>query len=114
MLASGGHEVTLAANGSEGILAYRRHPPDVVITDLVMPDKEGFETIADLRREHPGARIVAMSGGGRISGSSYLATARLLGVGALLPKPFDTRTLLAAVDGATKASEPDGNETPKG
>jgi CheY-like chemotaxis protein len=111
MLESAGHEVVLAANGREGLEAHRRHGPDVVVTDLFMPDKEGIETIAELQRDCPGARIIAMSGGGRSANSArYLSMATTLGVGAVLSKPFDSRTLLAAVDRLLAA--PDAEQTP--
>ena len=60
-----GHEVEEASNGVEGMNVYRAKPADLIITDLVMPDQEGLETIMQLRREYTDARIVAISGGGR-------------------------------------------------
>jgi CheY-like chemotaxis protein len=111
ILEAAGHHVTLAANGLEGIEAYRQHLPDVVLTDLVMPEKEGIETIAELKRECPGVRIIAMSGGGRPgSGAGYLSAATAMGVGAVLCKPFASTTLLAAIDRLLAA--PDASETP--
>ena len=58
-----GDTVTCASNGVEGIKEYRSHPADLIILDILMPEKEGLETILDLRREFPQVKIIAMSGG---------------------------------------------------
>ena len=58
-----GDTVTCATNGVEGIKEYRSHPADLIILDILMPEKEGLETILDLRREFPQVKIIAMSGG---------------------------------------------------
>jgi CheY-like chemotaxis protein len=109
MLEAAGHRVTLAENGAQGILACRRDRPDVVVTDLFMPDKEGIETIVDLERDFPGIHIIAMSGGGRSGDSTrYLSMASTLGVGAVLTKPFGAATLLVTVDRLLSAH--DANE----
>ena len=93
-----GYQVVDAPDGGEGLKQYRENPTDLVITDLIMPGKEGIETIRDLRREFPHVKIIAVSGGGRIGPDSYLKMAK--GVGALrtLSKPFDRMTLLKAVE----------------
>lgn len=92
-----GYRVVDALDGAKGIQRYRESPTDLVITDLIMPGKEGIETIRDLRREFPHVKIIAVSGGGRIGPESYLNMAK--GVGALrtLCKPFDRMTLLTAI-----------------
>jgi DNA-binding NarL/FixJ family response regulator len=72
----------------------RAEPVDLVITDLVMPEQEGIETIRALRKEAPGVRIVAMSGA---FGGQYLKTAQLLGADAVLAKPVGSELLLAKV-----------------
>lgn len=92
-----GYEVDAAANGEEALTRFERRPADLVLTDLVMPEKEGLETIVALRRIWASPRIIAMSGGGRGSPEEYLGAARVLGVSATLEKPFATRDLLAAV-----------------
>ncbi len=93
-----GYRVVDAPDGSSGIRRYQESPTDLVITDLIMPGKEGIETIRDLRREFPHVKIIAVSGGGRIGPDSYLKMAK--GVGALrtLSKPFDRLALLKAVE----------------
>ena len=62
MLEHAGHEVVEARNGREGEAAYDRAPADLVITDILMPEQEGIETIINLRRRHPAVRLLAMSG----------------------------------------------------
>jgi DNA-binding NtrC family response regulator len=72
----------------------------LVLTDLVMPDKEGIELITDLRRMHPGLKIIAMSGGGRNSPHAYLNLASRLGAASVLAKPFSFQELMDAIKGA--------------
>ena len=98
-LVSAGHTVEEASNGDVALAAYRRQAADVVITDLVMPDKDGLETIMLLRRLDPAVKIIAISGGGRTIGSGqlYLETARSIGAAQILAKPFTGSALLAAV-----------------
>lgn len=94
-----GYSVVVARDGREGLRLFRRLPPDLVITDIVMEGQEGIETIQALRREAPGVKIIAMSGGGSRpgSGGSYLDAARLLGAQQTLEKPFEIQHLLTAV-----------------
>ena len=93
-----GYRVLEAPDGDEGIKRFTETPTDLVITDLVMPGKEGIETIRDLRQKFPDIKIIAVSGGGRIGPDSYLKMAK--GVGALrtLNKPFDRTVLLKTVE----------------
>ncbi len=97
MLERIGHTTEVAANGREGLEKIREAGFDLVITDLIMPEKEGIKTIQELRRTHPALKIIAMSGGGRIGSHDYLPLARLLGASRTLPKPFDSDQLAAAV-----------------
>lgn len=94
-----GHEVVEAANGDEGIDAFARSPADLVITDLVMPEKEGIETMEALRGASPTVRIIAMSGLSRRSGF-YLQLATKFGADYTLPKPFSLETFGQLVDQA--------------
>lgn len=98
-LVAAGHDVEDAVNGNLAIAAYRRQPRDLVITDLVMPEKDGLETIMELRRLNPAVKIIAISGGGRTLGLGqlYLDTARTFGAGRILAKPFSSTALLTAV-----------------
>jgi DNA-binding response OmpR family regulator len=95
-----GHEVSLAADGRDGLRQCRasRAPVDLVITDLIMPEQEGLETIMLLRRERPALPVIAMSGGGGGGRTrDLLATARILGAARTLAKPFRLAELLTAV-----------------
>lgn len=99
ILTSAGYEVQEAADGQVAVDLYAERPSDLVITDIVMPGKEGLETIMELRRRNPKVRIIAISGGG--SGGygvgEYLKTARLLGASGVLAKPFTPEQVLKAV-----------------
>ena len=97
LLQSAGHEVTTAVDGDEGLQCLSAAPFDVVLTDLIMPNKEGLETIRDVRRRDAGIKIIAMSGGGFGDGRTYLGLAAKLGAHRTLPKPFSRAELLASV-----------------
>jgi DNA-binding response OmpR family regulator len=96
MLEKGGHEVLLAGDGNEGLRQLRQTHVDLIVTDIVMPGKEGLETILEIRRAWPNLRIIAMSGGFGTSGD-YLALAQSFGAHRILAKPFTSEQLLAAV-----------------
>jgi DNA-binding response OmpR family regulator len=95
-LEAAGHQVTLAADGSEGVRIYRSHKPDLVIMDLYMPGQEGLETIKQLRMEFPDVRILAVSG--KPTGAAMLSVAQRLGAIGILQKPFLQEELLHAVE----------------
>jgi CheY-like chemotaxis protein len=99
-LGASGHVVRQAANGNEGLRLYREQPADLVITDIVMPEKEGLDTIRDLRRDFPAARIIAMSGGLAHDPKLYLHMAGKFGAHAVLAKPFHLSDLAHAVEAA--------------
>jgi DNA-binding response OmpR family regulator len=88
-----GHEMLEAKDGKEGLCLFRAHQPTLVITDLLMPQGEGLETIRELRRESAALVIIAMSG----RGAMYLETAKEFGADATIAKPFRATELLAAV-----------------
>jgi CheY-like chemotaxis protein len=87
-----GHEVVDASNGKEGLKLYRENP-----TDLIMPEKEGIETIMELRRHFPDVKIIAISGGGQIDAEQYLSMAQKLGVQKTFAKPVVRAELLKVV-----------------
>lgn len=87
-LQKAGYEVATAANGAAAVEQFRAQPADLVITDLVMPEKEGIETILELRQLQPGLKIIAMSGGGYMEAQDYLQMAGKLGAMGTLSKPF--------------------------
>lgn len=97
MLRLEGHDVYTAENGLVALSILSRQAFDLVITDLIMPEKEGLETIADIRRDYGALPIIAISGGGRGGPMNYLETARYIGADKALKKPFQRRELIAAV-----------------
>lgn len=92
------HTVTSVSNGSLALKQFKNGSFDLVITDLVMPEKEGIEIIISLEEIAPRVKIIAMSGGGRGNPGNYLAMAAKLGADKTLAKPFKKAELLAAVD----------------
>jgi DNA-binding response OmpR family regulator len=96
ILERAGHTVQVAENGADGLRKFREARHDLVVTDLYMPEKEGIETIQDLRAESPGTRILAVSGG-LMGDKTGLVDAELLGADATLAKPFTPEQLQKAV-----------------
>ena len=92
-----GYEVTEASNGKQGVRLYRKNPADLVITDIIMPEKEGIEIIIELKRDYPDVKIIAISGGGRINPEDYLDIAKKLGAHRIFSKPVERKELLNAV-----------------
>jgi CheY-like chemotaxis protein len=97
MLEGAGHEVTEAEDGAAGLKAVSAQRPDLVVTDIYMPGKEGIETIRELRQIVPGLKIIAISGSSWSSGHDALSSAKLLGADRTLPKPFRREQLLASI-----------------
>ena len=95
--------MTLATDGIAGLAAQENAAFDLVITDLVMPGKEGIETIIELRRRAPQLRIIAMSGGGHGKAVDYLELAAKLGAKRTLAKPFSLEQLTATVTEALQS-----------
>jgi DNA-binding response OmpR family regulator len=92
------HDVVEAQDGNEGVDRFRSEHPDLVISDIVMPDKEGIQTILEIRALAPDAKIIAMSGGGISVGTGYLTAALKLGANLTLSKPFRPTELTAMVE----------------
>jgi CheY-like chemotaxis protein len=92
-----GYEIQEASSGKEALQSYARLPPDLILTDIVMPDTEGIEMIIKIRKSDPNVKIIAMSGG------DYLEMARKLGADRTLTKPFSNQTLLDAVKATLEA-----------
>lgn len=92
-----GYHITESSNGKMGIKMYREEPADLVITDIIMPEKEGIETIIDLRKEFPKVKIIAMSGGGHIGAESYLEIAKKIGAAKTLAKPITNDELIETI-----------------
>ena len=92
-----GYDVLRASNGEQGLRLYRQEPVDLIITDIIMPEKEGIETIIELRQDFPDVKIIAMSGGGRIGTKDYLHLAKIFGVQRTFTKPVAREELLIAI-----------------
>jgi CheY-like chemotaxis protein len=93
-----GYEVMEARNGKEAVQVYELCPADVVLTDLIMPDTDGIETIREFKRIHSGVKIIAMSGGGWVGTRNYLKAAKLLGADETLTKPFAKEDVAAMIE----------------
>jgi CheY-like chemotaxis protein len=100
------HDVTIAADGMEGLELARRCQPDLIITDILMARMDGVETIVELARQGSRIPIIAMSGGRRtVTAEFNLESAGLLGVSATLAKPFTRADLRKAIDQALRSRE---------
>jgi YesN/AraC family two-component response regulator len=98
LLRRAGYDSQLAENGVEALKMHRENPVDLVITDIIMPEKEGIEIISEFRRDYPSVKLIAISGGGRIGPANYLKMAKLLGAERTFAKPVDTSQLLSAIE----------------
>jgi two-component system, OmpR family, response regulator len=98
ILERAGHTVHVAGDGLAGVKAFREIRPDLVLTDLQMPEANGIEVILMLQAAAPTLPVIAMSGGEISRGLDLLTDARLLGAVGLLPKPFSVAELLSAVN----------------
>ena len=96
-LESAGFEVIEARDGKDGIRLFQSSSPDLVITDILMPEKEGLACIQELRQLDPAVRIIAISGGSRHLPLDVLGIATKFGARRVFPKPFDLDKLLAGV-----------------
>ena len=96
-LQSCGIEAEGAAHGARGLAVQRQRPADVIVTDMFMPEKEGFETINELRTEFPQAKIIAISGRSPRAKYDVLQSARQIGAARTFAKPFKFEELVAAV-----------------
>jgi len=97
MLEKDGYGVIDAADGEDGLQLFRRERPDLVITDLIMPKKDGLSTIMELKQEFPAVKIIAVSGGGAIEPKRYLSLAQGLGALRVLYKPIMRDELITMV-----------------
>lgn len=97
ILHGAGHEVVGAVDGQEAVELYRAQPFDLLILDLLMPRRDGFDTLRVLRSEFPGMRSLVISGAWRVSGRDALAYARELGATVAMLKPVDPTVVLKAV-----------------
>ena len=99
-----GYEVREARDGAEGLRSYSEQATDLIITDLIMPEKEGLEIIQEFRRNDPEVKIIAISGGSRYGPSDYLKIAKTFGARQVLAKPFSRQEILEAVGRVLEAA----------
>ncbi len=97
VLEEDGHEVSEASDGISGIALYREQPTDIVVTDLIMPQKDGIETIRDLRREFPRLKIIALSGRGGTAINANLERAKRVGADVTILKPCEPEEIREAI-----------------
>jgi CheY-like chemotaxis protein len=97
ILEAAGYTVVIANDGLQGVASFRKENPDLIISDIIMPEQEGIGTIRQILGEKPSAKIIAISGGGRIGNTDFLQIARKMGARDALAKPFDPDDLLARI-----------------
>lgn len=97
MLRREGYDVAEAEDGRAGMQRFREEPAALVITDVLMPEQEGLETLMQLRQVSKAVKVIAISGGGRVGPDTYLNSALTLGADAILAKPFGREELLNLV-----------------
>lgn len=98
ILERGGHEIECASNGVHAVKMLKGQAFDLVITDVLMPNMDGFELISSVQKISPNSRVITISGGGRILSDKYLKVAAALGSTITLSKPVSSEELLQAVD----------------
>jgi CheY-like chemotaxis protein len=103
-----GFAVTTAENGVRGLQAFRNRGPDIVLIDVMMPKLDGIESVRQMRRERPDAKIVVMSGEARLGQPDLQRTAQELGAVAVLRKPFDPNVLAALLRDVLGQASPAG------
>ena len=109
ILQRNGYHVATASDGKRAMAVFRDERPDVVITDIIMPEQEGIETILKIRCERPEVKIIAISGGARSHNLDYLGMAEAFGADDVIAKPFEAEELLSRLArfdlGASSAGE---------
>jgi len=97
VLEEAGYGVVPAPDGDVGMKLFREDPTDLIITDIVMPEKDGWETVVALKKEFPDVKIIAVSGGAKIGPFTYLMTAKRLGADLIFAKPLKKHELLMGI-----------------
>ncbi len=98
LLTHHGHTVVEATNGREGLRVFREDNTDLVITDLVMPEAEGFEVLAEIKKRLPAVKTIVITGGVRGKTANFIEMAMRLGADNALAKPFTHAALMAVID----------------
>jgi DNA-binding NtrC family response regulator len=97
LLEQEGYEVVTAGDGNEAKVRWYETNPDLLITDIVMPEKEGLDLILELQRDTPNIKVIAISGGDRIEPEYYLELAQIIGAYKTMAKPFNPKDLLNTI-----------------
>ena len=105
-LEDAGHQVVAATNGDEGLKALARETFDLVVLDMLMPEREGIETIREIRKTNLSIPVLAISGGDKTGWSDYLRMASVLGANDTLAKPFTASELVLRVDRLLNVPKP--------
>ncbi len=92
------HEVQTASNGDEATELLKTSKPEIMVTDIIMPQKSGITLISEVKNKHPDMEIIAISGGGRLDPTGYLDLSESLGASVSFEKPIDNQALLMAID----------------
>lgn len=100
-LVAAGHEVAEAQNGLEGLELFSQSEFNIVITDIIMDEIEGIETIIELKKKRPDQKIIAISGGGKLGAKTHLDLALKFGADKILEKPFRSADLFSAINAMT-------------
>jgi CheY-like chemotaxis protein len=111
ILEDDGYEVVSAPDGQRGLTLFASARPDLVITDIIMPEKEGISTITAIRASDRNIPIIAISGGGRIGNADFLEIARRAGANRTVPKPFDQESIVACIEDCLDHYRTQGSET---
>jgi len=98
LLSIAGHDVESARDGTSGLSLLKQKDFHLVVTDLIMPGREGIETIIEIRKHNRTIPIIAISGGGKVGSNEYLPMALGIGADYAFPKPIDKEPFLAAVE----------------
>jgi YesN/AraC family two-component response regulator len=93
-----GHKTATAADGNEAMKMVGLTKPQLIITDIIMPESDGIEVICNVKESNPEIKILAISGGGRISAKDHLKIAKQLGATGILAKPFSTEELICEIN----------------
>ena len=105
MIQGMGHETVTASNGRQALAVQQRTPADVLLTDIFMPEMDGYELIQKFRQQYPAVKVIAMTGGiPRAPGGPYLEVAQKMGAQWLLRKPFSPTQLIDVISEATEAA----------
>ena len=98
-LSAAGYEVSVARDGLEAVTVLSQRPYNLMLTDIIMPDRDGIETLMEVRRLWPRCKVVAMSGGGRVGAELFLSLAGELGADSTIRKPFKREAILDLIAG---------------